>query len=144
MNYCKFTIQGNFECKRNIESFENSADYINVYRDKSTLKNAGYGMFSKKNFKKGNLIESCTYLAEEPNIINKTKYLKNYVWEKNGKKLMALGYCPMYNHKDRNNAYVKIDNNFINIYAKEDINKNKEIFISYGANYWKSRGIKPI
>ena len=53
-----------------------------------------------------------------------------------------LGMGSLYNHSDDNNAMWTQDTNIddsIVIHAIKDINKDEEICVDYGKNYWNNR-----
>lgn len=55
----------------------------------------------------------------------------------------ALGFGSLYNHRNQSNArwYYDEDKNKIVFKASRPIEKGEEIYISYGKDYWKSRGV---
>ena len=56
--------------------------------------------------------------------------------------IVAFGFCSIYNHKDNPNAeWIVINKDQIKIVALKYIRPGEEIFISYGPNYFKDRGI---
>ena len=116
---------------------------ILYYRDYSTI-GEGFGMFAIKNIKKGTLIESCYYIEYNRDKGCKSKELDNYSWGYNNKTILPFGYCAILNHSYSPNAYTSFNSTFLNIYALKDINKDEEIFISYGKDYWDTRNIIPI
>ena len=126
----------------NLFLFIKNNDFTNFYnilyyRNKSTL-DEGYGMFAKKNIKKNDIIEECTFLRFEDYNVKSTR-LKDYSWSYKKKNIIPLGYCSIINHSYNPNAKVVITNDFLSIIALTNIKKNEEIFISYGSKYWKSR-----
>ena len=54
---------------------------------------------------------------------------------------LALGFGSIYNHADVPNTISTFDYSKLTliITAKEDIAAGQEIFVTYGANYWKNR-----
>jgi hypothetical protein len=69
--------------------------------------------------------------------------MNNYIFHyKNKTNLIAFGYCSMYNHMDDPNAeWTILNKNQIQIVALKQIQKGEEIFISYGPDYFKDRGM---
>jgi SET domain-containing protein len=110
----------------------------NVYISDSKIPNAERGVFSDKNIKKGEIIESCpiieipSYQVEE--IGNSS--LINYVYfhgRKKEKMLLALGFGSIYNHSLVSNAQYKINlkEKTIQFIATREINKDEEITVNY-------------
>jgi len=97
----------------------------------------GRGVFALKDFKKGELIESCpvlTFTPRERKILEKT--LLNfyiYPWRSTRGASLALGYGSIYNHSYSPNADWK--QNFkklaMEYRAIKDIKKGEEIVINY-------------
>jgi uncharacterized protein len=54
---------------------------------------------------------------------------------------MVLGYGMIYNHKDEPNAswVFHYDHFYADLIASKDIEKEEEIFVSYGDKYWENR-----
>jgi SET domain-containing protein len=118
--------------------FYNKKDKL--YINESTIPNSGKGVFTSKYISKGEIIEKSPIIIQDT--IDFTGTIKNYLFSYNNdfnKAAVGLGYSSLYNHSDNNNAnwYTKDDN--VYIIALRDINENEEIFISYGASYWKDR-----
>ena len=55
--------------------------------------------------------------------------------------LMVMGYGQMYNHQEDNSASISFDlkNEIADIKSLRRIEKDEEIFVSYGPNYFKNR-----
>lgn len=107
-----------------------------------------YGMFANKNIKKGELIEHCPILVEDPNTLLKSGILKDYYFELDGNGIFPLGYGGMYNHSNDPNAEVSQDNidiknRTLKVMSKKNIMPGDEVTISYGNDYWESRNIIP-
>ena len=111
---------------------------------KSTIH--GFGVFAKKNFRKGDTIEECPYIVSGQEKKHPKK-VQEYLFSGPTKKttLILLGYGCVYNHSKNNNAdyYSDDKKKVIVFYAIKKIKKGEEIFSNYGKLYWKSRGIKP-
>ena len=113
----------------------------------SGLPGGGRGVFAKKNFKIGDVIEVCPFLVEknpsniEGSVIN--DYVFNYV-DDEGHRSIVLGLCSMYNHSDTQNVgYKQITNPHNMVYmAEKEIQRGDELFINYGENYWDTRQTK--
>ena len=100
------------------------------------------GVFACKKYKKNDMIELAPTLIFSK-IYLKTFYneLYSYVFNKdNVSCFLGLGHCSLYNHSDNNNALQGImPDNSILVYAIKDIEKDEEILISYGMNYWNNK-----
>jgi SET domain-containing protein len=108
---------------------------------KYSNKTKGRGVFASVGFKKGDIIEIAPAILQESKHNKGT--LLNYTFQYDKKWVMiGFGYTSLYNHSRKNNAYWEnIENNKMMIIAKADIKPNEEIFISYGDDYFKDRGI---
>jgi uncharacterized protein len=101
----------------------------------------GKGVFAQKNFKIGEVIETCPVIVlppEEVEILDHTQLFNyNFVWGADSKEAaIALGYGSLYNHSYSPNAkYQKdFDNNLINYICIRDIKKSEEITINYNSD----------
>lgn len=99
------------------------------------------GVFALKNYKEGDVIEVCPCIAD-----NTKKFdgiIGDYLFNYDAKtSLVAFGYCSMYNHSDDYNALWEIiSKEKIKVYATKNITKGEEIFVSYGDDYWTTRGL---
>jgi SET domain-containing protein len=101
----------------------------------------GRGIFSNRIYNKGEIIEVCPCIQEYHKYSQGT--MNNYVFDyKNRTNLIGFGYCSMYNHMDKPNAeWTILNKNQIQIVALKQIQKGEEIFISYGPDYFKDRGM---
>ncbi|CRG97711.1 histone-lysine N-methyltransferase, putative [Plasmodium gallinaceum] len=125
---------------------------------------SGLGVFSFDILKKNEIIEVCPtieieneempkilvdYLfeSEKGNINKKIVDILTKKKETKRNKLLPLGYGMLYNHSNTPNAFVHIfpinqnketvtSNKIMIFYAEQDIQKNEEIFISYGESWW--------
>jgi len=101
------------------------------------------GVFATQDYKIGDILEICPIIVQNDKHVLEGqvgKYLFQYDENHNA---VAFGYCSMYNHQDDNNAeWTILDKERMEIKAKKDIKKGEEIFISYGAPYWKNDGSK--
>lgn len=99
----------------------------------------GSGVFAKKDFKKGTIIEVSPLILipiDEFDLIKKTKLYYYYFEYSNSHFAIALGYGSLYNHSYTPNARYLYDytNKKIIYKAIKNIKKNDEIFINY--NYY--------
>jgi SET domain-containing protein len=98
----------------------------------------GRGVFARKNFKKGEIIETCPVIVfpeEEVDAFEFTQ-LSNYyfAWGAASKEAaIALGYGSLYNHSYTPNAkYQKdFDNDILKYVCIRDIQEDEEITINY-------------
>jgi SET domain-containing protein len=124
----------------NLESFED----LNYQSPKAGIKISkklkSRGVFALKNYKKGDIIEVCPCIADNTKKFG-SGIIGDYLFNYDDKtSIVAFGYCSMYNHSDDYNALWKvISKDKIKIYATKNITKGKEIFVSYGDDYWNSR-----
>lgn len=140
-----FTLIFIFLLYINITSNNNNILYNSSHIiDKSSLENAGRGVFANKNYKKGEIVETSPYIILDKNTINTENLIQDYVFDHltdSSKKILVFGYGSMYNHSTNYNIDYEPDiNNQCMIYiANKDIIKGNELFINYGEDYWNSR-----
>lgn len=101
----------------------------------------GRGIFAQRNFKKGEIIETCPVIvlpAEEVNTLELTELYNYYfAWGSDSKKAaIALGYGSLYNHSYTPNAKYEKDfeKNSLKYICIRDIYKDKEITINYNCD----------
>jgi len=100
----------------------------------------GRGVFATKHFWPGDIIEACPTLHAPNGQWGRST--EDYVFQTTRqKKLLALGKCSMYNHKDFPNTTHEFSDDWSTLYiiAFEHIKPNDEIFIHYGDQWWESR-----
>lgn len=109
-----------------------------IFVKKSSLH--GYGVFAGKTFKKGDLIEECYFVITSGD----DKKFEDYYFDVDGKYAIFLGFGSIYNHSDDPNAdyFIYKKSKMTKIKAARTIKKGEEIFISYGDEWFKSRGLK--
>lgn len=102
-------------------------------------KSHGYGVFATADIKKGEIVE------ETPMLSQLDPYLTDYTFGFNRQHLLALGFGSLYNHSDDPNIGHSISpqGNIITFTALRDIPEGSQCTISYGKNYFLSRGIIP-
>lgn len=109
---------------------------------KSTIK--GYGVFARETIRKGQLIEECYILFSRGG----DKGLEDYYFDAKGKLKYAFftGFGSIYNHSvDPNGDYtIHVKKCLATIKAARTIKKGEEIFISYGDDWFGSRGWKSL
>lgn len=112
----------------------------------------GYGVFAKEQIEAEELIEECRLLklGYRANY-NHDPVLKDYVWA--GKydgeqarlhglnQYLALGLGVLYNHADQPNTIqdLNFEKEIMTIKARQTIQKDEEIFVSYGKKYFMIR-----
>lgn len=130
------TLSKSFNQK--MENF-NYSIYNGIYLGKSKIGGKyGRGVFSNKRYEPNDLIEQAPYIEDKVSKFNGIS--RDYIFStKNNKAALGFGYVSLYNHNDNPNANWNIEDNNIVITAIKPINKNEEILISYGNQYWSSR-----
>ncbi|MDR3478177.1 MAG: SET domain-containing protein-lysine N-methyltransferase [Gammaproteobacteria bacterium] len=101
----------------------------------------GYGVFADKCINNGEIVEECYVLIAKGG----DDGMADYYFDADGEYGVLLGYGSIYNHSDSPNATYSFDtkNNMATIKAVRAIEKNEEIFITYGDNWFGDRGLKP-
>jgi SET domain-containing protein len=113
----------------------------NNYISKSTI--GGRGVFSGRLYKKGDIVEITPCVKDKINAYNEG-ILKDYIFGyKDDNHVLSFGYGSMYSHSDNPNLSYTIGEDSNGVYmtfiAKKNINKDEELFISYGQVWWNSR-----
>jgi SET domain-containing protein len=105
---------------------------------KSTMH--GYGVFAEKTLKKGEMIEECYVIISKGG----DKTLEDYYFDAKGKYALFTGFGSIYNHSVEPNAdyTIHIKNKIATLKAANTIKKGEEIFVSYGDEWFSSRGMK--
>ncbi|MFB6182046.1 MAG: SET domain-containing protein [Candidatus Magasanikbacteria bacterium] len=98
--------------------------------------NKGRGVFAKKDFRKGEVIEVCPVIRlseKDREVINETELYNYYFSWKEEKAAIALGYGSLYNHSFEPNAdYEKdLENSQIIFRSLRSIEKGEEILVDY-------------
>ena len=101
------------------------------------------GVFAKKPFKKGQVIEEAPFIAVyKEHILGK---MLDYVFDFDDHcYAVAFGYGSMYNSSPKNNAQYVIDTKQEGVLlfkAKKDIQKGEEITVNYGKEWFEGRGL---
>lgn len=107
----------------------------------------GYGVFSNRDILQDEIIEISPFLILPNSEISSNNPISDYIFKyDNNKSCFVLGYGSMYNHSDNPNIeyYFNDDKTFFMYKATRNIEKNEELCISYGDQYWSSRNIKKI
>jgi SET domain-containing protein len=100
----------------------------------------GYGVFAGKTIKKGEAIEDCYIIISKGG----DRVLEDFYFDVDGKYAIFTGFGVIYNHADEPNADYKINgkNRLVTFKANQTIRKGEEIFVSYGDDWFSSRGLK--
>ena len=116
-----------------------------TYIKKSSIENAGYGVFASEKINAGDLIEEAPFIVLETtqrkNTDSKlTDYSYAYFHKTNkndANMLIPFGNFLSYNHSVNPNAYYIQDDNFklLRMYAYFDIEKDEEITWYYSSGY---------
>ena len=104
----------------------------------------GYGVFAKEKIKKDEIIEECFYLVQPTAHPYNADYL--YKWPQTGEfkyNVLALGFGSIYNSSktlnERTAEWITDEENNIFIFKTiKSIEKDEEIFVYYGDNWWKN------
>ena len=100
---------------------------------------SGRGIFTKKEIKKGEIIEICQIIKlskEDREKIDSTELYNYYFsWKEEGLAI-SLGLGSLYNHSYQPNAqYIKdFDKDLINFVALKDIKPEEEILVNYNGD----------
>ncbi|MES2218940.1 MAG: SET domain-containing protein-lysine N-methyltransferase [Pseudomonadota bacterium] len=99
-----------------------------------------YGVFADKNIRKGELIEECYVVGDtrDPDI------LIDFTFSVGDDRIFIAGYAMVYNHSKSPNAIFSFNrsNQTMSFVASRFIRKGEEIFITYGENWFKQRGLE--
>lgn len=111
-----------------------------IYVKKSRIH--GFGVYAGKKIRKGEKIEECYFLLSYR---GGDKKLEDYYFDAKGKYAMLLGFGCIYNHAEEPNAdyTINMKRRIFTFKAERTIQKDEEIFVSYGDKWFKSRNLKP-
>jgi hypothetical protein len=104
----------------------------------------GRGVFATRRFIAGELVESCP-TVEVP-ATDVTGRLGDYIYSSvnDGKIVLVLGYGMLYNHSaDPNVEYIQDEPTTIEFHARRAVEPGDELTISYGNEWWDTRGLEP-
>ena len=131
--------------KCNIDNMTNT--YVSPFNSLSIKESplGGKGVYASRDIKKGEILEYSPYIEDK--LDKFTGVVRDYVFSKpsdtdDKKAILVFGYSSRYNHADVPSADWKSEKNGMKITANKDINKDEEIFISYGSNYWNTRTLE--
>lgn len=114
-----------------------------LFQNKLVVKKSslhGYGVFAGKAIKKGDVIEECYMIISRGG----DKKLEDFYFDADGKYALLTGFGIIYNHADEPNATYRLNikNRVATIKATRTIRKGEEIFVSYGEDWFSTRGLK--
>ncbi|MHB1948413.1 MAG: SET domain-containing protein-lysine N-methyltransferase [Gammaproteobacteria bacterium] len=100
----------------------------------------GYGVFAEKDIRKGEKIEECYFILSDC----EDDIIMDFIFDAGGRSALLLGYGSLYNHSENPNADYIINRKtrIATFTAAEAIKKGQEIFVSYGDEWFSSRGVK--
>lgn len=115
-----------------------------LYVGNSKLPGADYGVFSHSFIPAGTLIEVARALkVNSKHIFQKGNILTDYVFNlDNDNCVIAFGFGSLYNHNDDPHITYTVTEGKVYYKTIKDIYPDEEIFVSYGKNWWASRGKK--
>jgi hypothetical protein len=105
------------------------------------------GAFATCDISAGEVVEVCPLVIEKRSNVPYRSAMDDYVFAIDKSNVaISFGYCSFFNHNNNNNVTWRLnpDTKRMTMFAVRDIKKDEEMFVSYGENYWKSRGIQPI
>jgi len=108
----------------------------NVYISHSKI--GGYGVFSLKKFKKGEVIETGLMMVLNNVDGNENPHL--FTWSNDRTKWACGSGClPFYNHSDNPNIKKQgnLEKNTMIVYALNDINEHEELLGTYMSAKWR-------
>ncbi|ABT15212.1 hypothetical protein NY2A_B813L [Paramecium bursaria Chlorella virus NY2A] len=113
-----------------------------MYNDRVIVKKSplgGYGVFAKKSFDKGDLIEDCLCVVRYNDDWGSA--LEDYLFSRKNMSAMPLGFGAIFNHGKDPNARHELTSGLksMRIFATRPIIAGEEITINYGNAYWLSR-----
>lgn len=121
--------------------------YINIIPNiKGNSKNyigtscvGGRGVFAGKSYKPQEIIEIAYYIKDNPSFYKDT-VLKDYLFRYDETySLLCFGNGSLYAHSDNPNCIYEIKDDKIYFICTKSIEKDEEIFISYGDDWWKDK-----
>lgn len=112
---------------------------------KSPLPNGEWGVFAESFIPEGTTIEIARGLKiQNIHLFQENNILNDYVFRLDDKhSMIAFGFGSLYNHSNNPSIEYKVKNDRVEYYTIKNIYQDEEIFISYGLDWWKNRGIKP-
>ena len=123
-------------------------DLGHLYLSESLIPGAGKGVFTKIDISKDQNVEKACVVKIPVKNSDDTP-LSDYVFRNPYNKkenFVAFGYGSMYNHSDEPNIhyYYDKDENCMVYESLRDIKIGEELYISYGAKWWKVRNLSKL
>lgn len=106
-------------------------------------KDGELSVYAIDDFKEDEIMEECFYIETDAKI--RDTDLVDYVYKiADGRYAMALGCGSIYKHRDQANVkwLLNEDKKTITFRSNREIKSGEELFISYGYDWWHSRGEK--
>lgn len=113
--------------------------FVNQIEVKKSNKH-GYGVFAKRSFKKGTILEECYMIVTRGG----DKGLEDYYFDVKGKHGIFTGFGIIYNHAEEPNVdyHIYTKRKLVVFKANRNIKKGEELTISYGDGWFDDRGAK--
>jgi SET domain-containing protein len=116
-----------------------------MFNDKIAVrpsKIGGYGIFSRKKFYPGELIDVSVCLVKPNEEWDRAS--EDYIFSRGKLSALPLAGGALFNHSNTPNARHELTNGLkkIRVFAIKPIDKDTEIFISYGPNYFNTRDMQ--
>ena len=106
----------------------------------------GRGVFAARSFVEGEEVEVCPTVEVPRDEVDGV--LSDYVFDSvrvKGGVVLVLGYGMLYNHADDPNMeYDQDDEGVVTFSASRAISEGEELTITYGDDWWSSRGTEPV
>jgi SET domain-containing protein len=104
----------------------------------------GYGVFTDDFIKKGTFVEMAPVIVCSEQITDRNVF--KYVLAWNNNVAIPLGWTGLYNHSDNNSCEfsTNIQYNLLAVIALRDIQKNEQLTVSYGPEWFSSRGLEKV
>jgi SET domain-containing protein len=117
-----------------------------LFVSESKFPGAELGMFSESFIPSGTIVEIArTLKLKNEHLFQPGNILNDYVFKLDDKhSIIAFGCGSMYNHSDDPHLTYKVTDGKIYYKSIKDIFPGDEVTISYGTDWWKNRGIKPV
>ena len=105
----------------------------------------GRGVFASKRLDIGHVVASCPYVIDMDDVLG-GRFL-DFAWDEEGLSVLVLGCGSLFNHSDHPNVDWVFENGFISIdepasqlihfYTNCFVEKDSELTINYGSEYWE-------
>ncbi len=99
----------------------------------------GRGVFAGQKYNKGDIIEIAFYIKDKTESYNDS-VIKDYLFKfDEDYSVLCLGNASLYSHSDNPNCKYEIHDEKMYFICIKSIEKDEEIFISYGDDWWENR-----